>query len=89
MGPRVVTALDAAKALKLMGRKEPPMACCTSCKPDEPLVMTFERRGYEFTCMKCGGWFGFLDPKPITSTPELEALLKKRQAEHAAREAKS
>lgn len=84
-----MTALDAAKALNLMSKKEPPVACCPTCRPDEPLVMTFERRGYEFTCMKCGRWFGFLDPRAVTATPELDALTEQRKAEYDARRAKS
>lgn len=75
-------ALHTARALDLMGRKEPPMAMCRRC-PNEPLVFTFEMPGAEFHCLGCGGWFGFLDPRPETSTPELEALLEERRATYA------
>jgi hypothetical protein len=72
-------ATYAVKALDLIGRKEPPMAMCPRC-PREPLVCTFELDGYEFTCLGCGGWFGFLDPRAEESTPELEAMLDERKA---------
>lgn len=64
--------LDTAKALNLMGKKEPPMAMCPSCKT-EPLVLTFKWPGAEFYCVVCGRTFGFLDPRPETPTPELVA----------------
>ena len=70
------------RALDLMGRKEPPVACCPRCPGTEPLVLTVERAGLEFTCLVCGGWFGFLDPKPADSTPELDALAEQRKAEY-------
>jgi hypothetical protein len=84
----VVSHLDTARALDLIGRKEPPVACCTVCRPDEPLVFTFDRRGYEFTCMRCGGWFGFLDPRLVPSTPDLDALSAQRMREYAERDVK-
>lgn len=37
-----------------------PTACCP--RDGEPLICTMERRGAEFHCMICGGWFGFLAP---------------------------
>jgi hypothetical protein len=74
---------DTAKALHLMGRRTPPVAMCTAC-PNEPLVFTFERAGYEFTCLGCGGWFGFLDPRPAEATPELDALAEVRKLEYRA-----
>lgn len=39
---------------------EVPTACCP--RDREPLIATFERRGAEFHCLICGGWFGFLAP---------------------------
>lgn len=78
-----------AKALDLMGRTEPPTACCPTCRPDEPLVFTFDRAGYEFTCLRCGRWFGFLDPRAVVTTPELDALTAQRKQEYkATREAR-
>lgn len=78
------------KSLDLMGRKEPPMATCPACGLDEPLVMTFEFRGYEFICMNCGGKYDFLEPVPAPDTPELGAKQIERQkqydAERAARQ---
>lgn len=71
--------LDTVRALNLMGRSEPPMAMCPRC-PREPLVMTFEVPGAEFTCLGCDGWFGFLDPRPVESTPELDAMHDEREA---------
>lgn len=72
-------ALQTAKALDLIGRKEPPTAMCPVC-PDEPLVMTFKWRGYEFFCVKCRGKFEFLDPRAEKSTPELDARVKAAEA---------
>lgn len=51
-----------------------PMAMCPRCV-DVPLVLTFERSGYEFTCVECGGWFDFLAPHAAAATPERMALL--------------
>lgn len=86
-----ITARDIAAGLNLIGAKEPPIALCPRCKGDEPLVMTFEMRGAEFHCTVCRGWFGFLDPRPGKSTPELMALHDEREAryieERKAREA--
>ena len=73
------TALDTMKALDLIKRTEPPVAICPRC-PGEPLVFTFERDGYEFTCLNCNGWFGFLDPRPADRTPALDALVEDRKA---------
>lgn len=85
-----MSTLDTVKALDLIGRKTPPVAMCPRC-PDEPLVFTFEMTGAEFTCLGCGGWFGFLDPRAAESTPELDARAAERKATHleqrAAREA--
>lgn len=62
----------------LLGRKEPPMACCP--KDGEPLISTFRYPGAEFVCMVCGGLFGFLAPTPKTETPELTARYNELQA---------
>jgi hypothetical protein len=51
-----------------------PVAMCPSCR-DEPLVFTFERAGFEFTCVHCGGWYEFLAPVAAERTPELEAKI--------------
>jgi hypothetical protein len=81
-----VNALHTAKALDLMGRKEPPMAMCRRC-PNEPVVSTFEMPGAEFHCVVCGEWIGFLDPRPEPATPELEARLEEHKATYAAQRA--
>lgn len=77
-------ALETAKALEMIGRKGPKVAMCPRDR-DEPLVCTFDRRGYEFTCLKCGGWYGWLDPLPADETPELLALCEQRKQEYASR----
>lgn len=61
-----------------------------TCRADgEPLVFTFEYPRYEFICMVCGEKYGFLDPAPAESTPELEArhaeLRAQYETERAAR----
>lgn len=61
------TALVAT--VNLIGRKEPPMACCP--KDGEPLISTLKYRGAEFVCMVCGSLLGFLSPTPKDVTPEL------------------
>lgn len=48
-----------------------PMATCP--RDDEPLMSTFEFPGAEFYCQVCRGTYGFLDPKPAETTPELQA----------------
>ena len=50
---------------------KPPMATCPHCS--EPLIATFRFRGYEFVCVCCERKWGFVDPVPVVSTPELEA----------------
>ena len=60
--------------------KPAPMEMCPRCRT-EPLVLTFDRPGYEFTCVICGGWYGFLDPIPAEATDEIGA----RQIELKAR----
>jgi len=46
-----------------------PFAGCRSC--GEPLVSTFEWRGYEFICMGCGRHWAFLQPRPIPFSLEV------------------
>lgn len=67
---------------KADGRK-PPMAMCPRCRT-EPLVCTLERSGAEFTCVVCGGWFGWLAPVPAEQTAELDARLEAHQATYTA-----
>lgn len=46
------------------------LCCCGT-----PLVGTFERAGYEWYCVGCKGWFGWLHARSGTApnpTPELE-----------------
>jgi len=50
---------------------KPPMATCPNC--GEPLIATFHFPGYEFICASCKRMWGFVDPVPVESTPELEA----------------
>lgn len=63
--------------------KPAPMAMCPRCKT-EPLVFTFDRPRYEFHCVICGGWYGFLDPLPAEPTPEIETRLYELKALYAA-----
>ena len=58
---------------------KPPMATCPNC--GEPLIGTFRFRGYEFICVSCKRKWGFVDPVPVVSTPELEARYKELKAE--------
>jgi hypothetical protein len=53
---------------------------------DTPLISTFEQPGAEFYCMTCGRYFGFLDPKPATPTPELTAQYEALRARFKAGE---
>jgi hypothetical protein len=69
----VVDEVNIGTAMKLLSRKDPPMATCP--KDDEPLVATLEFRGAEFYCVVCHTKYGFLSPKPAESTPLLEARL--------------
>ena len=65
--------INLGTALAMVGRKpgDPKKyAGCPRC--NEPLICTMERRGAEFHCMVCGGWFGFLAPKPLDVTPEMD-----------------
>jgi hypothetical protein len=75
------SALLAAKALDLLGREEPPMACCPRCSEPTPLISTMAFRHYEFYCLECGGRFGFLSPRAETDTPDLQAHYERLQAE--------
>lgn len=43
----------------LMGEKQG-YACCPC---GGVLISTFERRGYEWHCMKCGRWLGWLSAR--------------------------
>jgi uncharacterized protein YbaR (Trm112 family) len=70
-----------SRALDLMARDDPPMACCPGCR-NHPLVSTFSRPGYEFHCTKCHSWFGWLDPVPVTTTAELDALQRQLQDQY-------
>lgn len=75
--PEGIAALDTA--LTLLDGTGPKTAMCPrNC--GEPLVSTFERRGAEFHCLACGGWFGFLAPKPAVPTPVLDARTTQLEA---------
>lgn len=60
-----------------------PTACCRD--DNEPLVLTFERRGYEFVCVVCGRYYTYFEPKPLPSTAarsrRLEVLKARRREE--------
>jgi hypothetical protein len=71
----VVRVADQAFRSEFEQRPPPQTACCRTCK-DMPLISTFERAGAEFHCMGCGGWFGFMSPKGMEDTPELDAKYK-------------
>lgn len=60
-----------------------PMAMCPRCRT-EPLVFTFDRPKFEFHCVICGGWFGFLDPIPAEETPEISARQVELNAQYLA-----
>jgi hypothetical protein len=62
-----------------------PMACCRSC--GEPLVFTVERPGYEFVCVPCDRWYGFLDPVGKEPTMELDARLEDQTLRYEAQRA--
>lgn len=70
---------------------EPGIVCCAD--DGEPLVMTFERNGYEYVCQVCGRWTMFFDDGHVhkPTTPELEArhteLLEQYRAARLEREA--
>ena len=67
----------AAIARKQQG-KPAPMATCPNCR--EPLIGTLRFRGKEFVCVGCGRLWGFVDPIPTESTPELEARYRELKA---------
>lgn len=46
-----------------------PVAGCPRCSA--PLVCTLERPGYEFHCIECGSWHGFMAPVSLDPTPEV------------------
>jgi hypothetical protein len=56
------------------------VAMCPRCD-DEPLVMTFAFSGHEFICLRCGGLYGFLDPRSGEETPERLEKMEARKAE--------
>ena len=58
--------------------KPAPMATCPRCR--EPLIFTFRFQGKEFICMGCGRLWGFVEPIPAESTPELEARYRELKA---------
>lgn len=60
-------------------KPEPPVATCPY--DGDPLVMTFAFSGYEFICLRCGRLYGFLEPRAVPATPELEAKIIERRAE--------
>lgn len=74
----IVDEVNVGTALKLLGSKKRPTAGCP--KDDEPLIPTFERSGAEFYCLECGTYYGFLSPKPLEDTPELDARYKELKA---------
>lgn len=67
-------------ARKKAGRK-PPMATCPAHYCGEPLVSTLRFRGYEFICVVCKRHWGFVDPTPAESTPELKARYEELKAQ--------
>lgn len=69
--------IDLNTAGKLM-RGERPMATCP--KDGEPLIMTVRWPGAEFICIVCNGLYGFLSPKPVPPTPELQARYEELKA---------
>ena len=68
--------LDAMKRRK--GGKPAPMATCPSC--GEPLISTLRFHGYEFICVVCKRLWGFVEPTPVESTPELTARYQELKA---------
>jgi hypothetical protein len=76
-----MSALDVAKGLDLIGRKQKPMACCPRCTEPTPLISTMAFPRAEFYCLECGGHFGFLSPRAETATPELKARHDELRAE--------
>lgn len=74
----VTDEVNVATAFELLSREEPPVACCP--RDGKPLIGTFEQRGAEFHCLKCGGWFGYLTPTAVSPSPEVDAELARLQA---------
>lgn len=73
--------INLGTALDIIGRDKSKPRPYAGCPRDrEPLISTIERRGAEFLCMVCGGWFGFLAPTPIEPTPEVDARYAELQA---------
>ncbi len=66
----------------VFGERVPQTAVCP--KDGEPLVMSLERAGYEFVCIICGNWLGFLSPNGATPTPELDARYEELLAQYKA-----
>lgn len=65
---------------------EPPIATCPSCS--EPLIGTLKFRGKEFICVACRRLWGFVEPTPAESTPELLARLGELQTQWDAEQSK-
>lgn len=84
-----VSAAEFARGLELLDRDKPkPMAVCPGCEEPTPLISTLAFRFYEFYCLECGGGFGFLEPRVVEGTPELDLYYVRLQAEwdeHAGR----
>lgn len=57
----------------------PPMATCP--RDGTPLIMTAAFRGAEFYCLACGAKLGFMDPRPVPQTDELNELYDRLEAE--------
>lgn len=82
---RGVDGAELATGLDLIDRKREgraaPMACCPRCSEPTPLISTIMFYKAEFYCLECGGRFGFLSPRPVEATPELDGRHKALQAE--------
>ena len=76
----MIKAFDLARdAVKREKEGKPaPMATCPAC--GEPLIATFKFRGKEFVCVECHKLWGFVDPTPVESTPELDARYQELKA---------
>lgn len=77
-------------ALDSMARKrdgrDPRIATCPSCS--EPLIGTFKFPGKEFICVVCRMLWGFVEPTPAESTPELLARLDELREQWRAEQSK-
>lgn len=70
-------------AARLLGRDPDQPAPYAVCRVDkEPLISTFEFRGYEFVCVVCDRKYGFLSPEAAAATPELEARHAELKAQY-------